>query len=171
MNRLTRNAVFTALALALSMLEYYVPLGFIIPVPGIKLGLANIITLFMLLYMDKKSALLVLVARCTLAGLLFGGVTSIIFSLTGGFFAFLCMAFLKRYNEKVFSVYGISMGGAAFHNIGQILAAGVVLKSFAVVSYLPVLLLTGLVTGALTAFITRFVFNRFSKSDLKKYLE
>lgn len=141
-------AVLTALALALSYTERFIPLQLVIPLPGVKLGLANIVTLVALYLWKPRHAFAILVPRCILGAIFGGGITGLLFSLTGGLLALAIMAGAKKL--PVFSVYGVSMLGAAAHNVGQILAAMVLMRSVYVAAYLPWLLLVGLVTGFLT---------------------
>ena len=149
---LTLCGVLTALALALSYVERFIPLQLAIPLPGIKLGLANVVTLTALCRFGKGHAFGILTARCLL-GAIFAGLSSLAFSLTGGLLALgvMCLAAKSRH----LSLFGVSVLGAAAHNLGQILAAAVLMQSFYVAAYLPWLLLvsisTGLFTGGLTA--------------------
>lgn len=147
--KLTLCAVLTALALALSYTERFIPLQLLIPLPGIKLGLANIVTLVALFLLGTKSAFAVLILRCFLGSLFGGGITGLIFSTTGGLLAMLGMAVSKK--SSLFSVYGISIFGAAAHHIGQILSAVFLMHSIYVGAYLPYLLLVGIFTGFATA--------------------
>ena len=120
-------AVLTALALALSYTERFIPLQLVIPLPGVKLGLANIVTLVALYLWKPRHAFAILVPRCILGAIFGGGITGLLFSLTGGLLALAIMAGAKKL--PVFSVYGVSMLGAAAHNVGQILAAMVLMRS------------------------------------------
>ena len=137
-----------ALALALSYAERFIPLQLVIPMPGIKLGLANVVTLVALYRLKGRYALAILVPRCILGALFGGGITGLFFSLTGGLLALLVLSLAKR--APVFSVYGVSVLGAAAHNMGQIFAAMVLLRSVYVAAYLPWLLIAAIVTGILT---------------------
>ena len=143
--KLALCAVLTALALGLSFVERFIPLP--IPLPGIKLGLANVVTLVALCRSGRGNALGILVARCLL-GSLFGGLTSLAFSLTGGLLSFGVMVLANK--SRRLSVYGISVLGAAAHNIGQILVAMGLMGSIYVAAYLPWLLLIAVITGLLT---------------------
>jgi len=147
--KLTLCAVMTALALALSYTERFIPLQLVIPLPGIKLGLANIVTLVTLFLLGIKPAFAVLILRCALGSLFGGGITGLLFSTTGGLFAMIAMAVSKK--SRRFSVYGISIFGAAAHHIGQIAAAIFLMHSVYVGAYLPYLLLVGIFTGFATA--------------------
>jgi len=144
---ITRSAVLIALALALSYTERFIPLQLVIPLPGVKLGLANVVTLVSLYLLGFKKTLPIVVIRCVLGGL-FGSLTSLLFSLTGGLLALGVMGAFKK--TAAFSVYGVSILGAAAHNIGQILAAMVLMNSVYVGAYLPYLLLIGICTGMAT---------------------
>ena len=144
---ITQSAVLIALALALSYTERFIPLQLVIPLPGVKLGLANIVTLVALYLLGWKQTLPVVVIRCFL-GALFGSLTGLAFSLTGGLISLAVMAVCK--NMPVFSIYGVSILGAAAHNIGQILAAMVLMNSIYIGAYLPYLLVVALFTGFAT---------------------
>lgn len=168
LRKLTLNSILISLALVLSFIERFIPLNLIVPVPGIKLGLANIVTMFAIFYMDIPSAITITVLRCVLASFLFGGISSLLYSLCGAFLALIIMILLKIGYEKVFSLLGISMGGAAAHNTGQIAAASIMMKNTAVFAYLPILLITGLATGFLTAIISMNLFNIFDKNNRVK---
>lgn len=141
-------AVLTALALALSYTERFIPLQLAVPLPGIKLGLANIVTLIALALFKTRYALMILAARCVLGAVFGGGVTGLLFSLGGGLLALGVMAAAGK--THLFSIYGISVLGAAAHNIGQILAAMVLMHSVYIGAYLPYLLLVSIATGLLT---------------------
>lgn len=145
---LTLCAILICLALVLSYMEHLIPLHLLIPLPGIKLGLANIVTLIALYLLGSKSAFTVLVLRCALGAAFGGGITSFLFSATGGLLAMVIMT-VARHTNKL-SVYGVSILGAAFHNIGQILIAMLLMQSVYVAAYLPYLLGVAIFTGLLT---------------------
>lgn len=150
LHRLTIDAVLIALALALSIAERWIPLGLLVPIPGIKLGLANIVTLFALMRLRPLDALSILVVRCLIMGAI-NGLTTLLFSLTGGLLALLVMWILCRLEGRAVSLVGISIAGAAMHNIGQVAVASLLLREPLLFStYLPLLLLTSLLTGLLT---------------------
>lgn len=143
--KLALCAIFTALALGLSFMERFIPLP--IPLPGIKLGLANVVTLIALSLLGAKPAFGILVARCLL-GSLFGGLTGLAFSLGGGVASLGVMCLSSK--AKGLSVYGVSVLGAATHNIAQILVAMGLMASPFVGAYLPWLLIISIVTGLVT---------------------
>ena len=160
--QLTLCAVLTAMALALSYLENFFPLSLAIPIPGIKLGLANIVTLFALYALGPGQALLILLARCLLGAVFAGNMNALIFSLLGGVTAMGVMIALSRR----LSVYGVSVGGAAAHNCGQVAAAVLTLGNTAPLYYLPVLLGVSLFTGALTGLIAACLFRALAHTRL-----
>ena len=145
---LTRCAVLTALALAISVAEGLVPLSILVPLPGLRLGLANLVTVFALCRLSGREALGILAARCLLGALVGGNLSALAYSLTGGLLALGTMWLLLH--VPALSLFGVCIAGAAAHNTGQILAASVVLGSPAVALYLPPLLLASIVTGAVT---------------------
>lgn len=146
--RLTLCAVLIALALALSYTERFIPLQMVVPLPGVKLGLANIVTLIALYLLGTKAAFAILIPRCILGAVFGGGITGLLFSLTGGVLAMAVMILAKK--APIFSIYGVSILGAAAHNVGQILAAMVLMDSLYIGAYLSYLLVVALFTGAAT---------------------
>lgn len=143
--KLTLCAVLTSLALALSYTERFIPLQMILPLPGVKLGLANVVTLLALYLLGGKYAFEILVPRCILGAVFGGGMTGLLFSLTGGLLSMAVMTLCRK--TKLFSVYGVSILGAAAHHIGQVFVAMMLLQSVYVGAYLPYLLLISIVTG------------------------
>ncbi|MBQ3077186.1 MAG: Gx transporter family protein [Clostridia bacterium] len=151
--RLTLPAVLVSLALLLSLLERMLAIDALTPVPGLRLGLPNIVTLFALWALGRRPALAVLVLRCLLGALFGGRLSSLAFSLGGGLTAFAVMALLLPLEGEEFSVVGVSIAGAAAHNAGQLLAARVVMGTPAVFAWFPFLLLGSLGTGTITGLL------------------
>lgn len=137
--------VFTTLALIFSYVETLIPIQF--GIPGVKLGLANLIIVIALYRMKLSEAYLLSIVRVLLAGFIFGNYFSIIYSLAGGLLSLTVMALLRK--KGGFSVIGVSIAGGVFHNIGQLIVASVIVETFSVMYYVPVLLIAGLVTGLL----------------------
>ncbi len=133
------------LAVICGYVEALIPFDF--GIPGIKLGLANIVIIFLLYKNGFWSALAVNVSRVLLVGVLFGNAMSIVYSLAGGGLSLIVMVLLKRL--KCFSTVGVSVAGAVAHNIGQLLASLIVIGFNAVMFYMPFLLLAGVLTGFL----------------------
>ena len=151
MNKTRRIAlcgVLMALALALSYIERFIPLQMLVPLPGVKLGLANIVTLIALYLLGVREAFSILIPRCVLGALFGGGITGLLFSLTGGMLAMGTMALMKKL--PLFSVYGVSIMGAAAHNVGQIAVSMLMMNSVYIGAYLPYLLIVALFTGSAT---------------------
>lgn len=154
-------ALFVTTALLLSYIESLFP--FFFGVPGMKLGLANLAVVIALYYYGWKEALLVNILRIILAGLLFGNLFSILFSLCGVTASFLFMLLARRFG---LSVYGVSMVGGVFHNIGQLIAAIFIVQTVSVGYYAPFLLVAGLVTGLLIGIIGEEILRRLPKDDM-----
>ncbi len=171
MKKIALNGLLISLALVLSFIERFIPLNLIVPLPGVKLGLANIVTMFALFYLDRSSTIFIIVIRCILASLLFGGMSSLLYSLAGAFFSLIAMTLLKKGFDRLFSVAGISMGGAAAHNTGQLVMASLMMKDTAIFAYLPVLLLTGLATGLFIAFVSVHLFSIFEKTNIVNFIK
>lgn len=148
-NRLALGGLLAALALVLSLLEGILPLGLLVPLPGIKLGLSNIVTLVALYALGPGGALGVVLCRIATLYLITGNFTGLFLSLLGALLSWLVMALVARCSA--FSIYGVSILGAAAHNIGQILGACLLLGGIGPVYYLPLLLCAGLFTGPLVA--------------------
>ena len=153
-SRVAYFGVFTALALIFSYVETLIP--FQIGIPGVKLGLANLV-IVVALYKLKETYLLSIV-RVLLSGFLFGNYFSIIYSLAGGLLSLTVMAALKRFGG--FSVMGVSLAGGVFHNIGQLLIAMVVVETYSVMYYLPVLLVAGMITGFVIGLVSNEMLKR-----------
>ncbi len=151
--KLTALALFTALALAIYSVENLLPP--VVPLPGIKLGLANIITLLALHLYGARDAALILLARILLSTLLFGQAMSLLYSLSGGLLCFVSMTLASRLLHRHFPELTSILGGIS-HNIGQILAALLITAVPGVLVYLPYLLISGIVTGFFTGLCARF---------------
>lgn len=136
--------VMTALTMIFSYIESMIKLP--LPVPGLKLGVANIAVITILYVVGWKEAVIVNIVRIALTAMLFGNLNSFLFSIAGGLISLLVMIILKR--TEMFSVIGVSVAGGVFHNIGQIAAAIVIMETNAIIYYLPVLLVTGVATGS-----------------------
>ena len=148
--------VFTALTLIFSYVETLIPIH--LGIPGVKLGLANLIIVITLDKMGVKEAYILSVVRVVLAGFIFGNMFSILYSMAGGLLSLTVMIFLKKTDK--FSVMGISMAGGVFHNVGQLIMASIVLESLSITYYLPVLLISGVLTGFFIGFIANEMLKR-----------
>lgn len=141
--QITMGGVFTALAMIFSYIESMIPIP--VPIPGIKLGVANIAVITVLYVLGSRQAVLINLLRITLTAVLFGNFNSFLFSMAGGILSLAIMILLKYC--KVFSMIGVSVAGGVFHNIGQITAAVFLMDTTAIYYYLPVLLIAGVITG------------------------
>ncbi len=147
------------LAVICGYVEFLIPFDF--GIPGIKLGLANIVAIFLLYKNGFWQALAVNTARVLLCGILFGNAMSIFYSLCGGTLALTVMFFVKK--ASVFSSVGVSVAGAVAHNIGQLLAASVVIGFAALIYYLPFLIIAAVVTGFLVGIMAGYLIKRVKK--------
>lgn len=161
--KLTLSGMLTALAVALAYLEHLFPIQALIPVPGVKMGLANTIILFAFIYLNARAALLILIIRCMIQSLLFGTLTGFLFSMSGGLLAFSITALLLPHYKTRFSAFGLCIAGAAMHHIGQIVAACLLFLSSSLIFYLPALLMLSLLTGMLTGYVCSFLFPRLER--------
>ena len=161
--RIAACGLLTAVALVLSLVERMFPLSAAVPIPGIKLGLANVVTLFALVRLNRRDALAILLIRVTLASVFMGSVTSFLFALSGGLLAMLTMSLLLPGRGRWVSLVGVSIAGAAAHNIGQICAAMLVLRSVYTAAYLPLLLLSALAMGFSTGIVSRVTIEHLEK--------
>lgn len=157
-------AMLIALAMIFSYVEALIPINF--GIPGVKLGIANIVILVGLYVLEPKDVLVISVIRIVLVGILFGNVMSITYSLAGGLFSFLMMWLIKKI--KGFSIVGVSIAGGVSHNIGQLAVAILVIENLKLIAYIPVLLIAGAVTGLIIGILSvRIV--PVMKKEVEKY--
>ncbi len=142
--------LLVALAFILSYVESLLP---VVGVPGVKLGLANLVVLVALYALSSRDALVCAVLRIVLVGFTFGSPASMLYSLAGGMCSFLVMSVLKRTDK--FSILGVSVAGGVCHNLGQLAVAMLVLRTPPLLWYLPVLLASGVLTGTLIGVAVR----------------
>lgn len=150
-----------SLALIIYVVEAQIPIPF--PIPGMKLGLANTITLATLILDGPFSALLVLITRVLLGSLLTGQMISLCFSLSGGLLSLGIMCLLYLLLKDRISLWVISLCGGVFHNIGQLIAAFLIVKQTAIFYYFLPLFITGILTGAFNGLCTHYFANRLRK--------
>lgn len=162
-NKIAIIAMFTALAMIFSYVESLIPIDF--GIPGVKLGLANLIMVIMLYQWDIKSTAIVSIIRIVLTGFLFGNLFSIVYSIAGGLLSLLVMVIAKK--SKCFSICGVGMFGGVMHNVGQLIVAAIVLESFSLAYYAPVLLISGLITGLLIGIVSKEMLKRIESTKIK----
>lgn len=162
--RLCYMAVLTAIALTIFVIEAQIPV--IAPVPGMKLGLANIITVYAMFRMGPKDTLLILLARIVLGSMFAGGFSAMLYSLAGGLLCYLAMLLLRKFlTEK--QIWAASIVGAMCHNIGQVLVAMLVVGSWRIAYYLPILLAVSIPTGAFTGLCAQVLNKRLRKINFE----
>lgn len=144
-NKIAYWGVFLALALVCSYVESLIPISF--GIPGVKLGLTNIVVILMLYTIGARDAILISVLRIVLAGFMFGNAFSIIYSLAGGILSFVVMLLLK--NTGKLKILSISTAGGISHNVGQLIVAALVVENYNILFYVPVLIIAGIITGFL----------------------
>jgi len=161
--RITLLALLTAIALTIFMVEAQIPVP--IAVPGVKLGLANIVTVYAVFLLGPADALLVLVARVFLGAVFSGQMMTLFYSMGGGLLAWLSMTVLRKGLTRQ-QIWLCSPVAAVFHNIGQLTVAAAILKSWAVMAYLPYLLLSGILTGLFTGLAAQFLIRHLDRLHL-----
>ena len=154
--KLAVAALLTALALVLSYLEALVPLS--IAVPGVKLGLPNLVVIFALYRLRPRAAALISLLRVVLVSVLFGSVLSLAYSAAGAVLSFLVMLGLKKSGK--FSCVGVSVAGAVSHNLAQILTAALLLETGRLAWYFPVLCISGTVAGVCIGLVSALLVKR-----------
>ena len=153
-------ALLTATALILFTVEAQIPAP--VPIPGVKLGLANIITVYAMFAMGPRDTLWIMLTRVFLGSVFSGAMVTFLYSLGGGLSCFLVMLLLRRIlTERQIWVCGVV--GAVFHNIGQMAVALAVFQTLAVAVYLPLLMLSGILTGLFTGLCAQFLLARLKR--------
>lgn len=162
--RLTTMALLTAVALILFLVEAQLPAP--IPVPGVKLGLANIITVYAVFRLGSKEALAILVARVLLGSIFAGQMMVLFYSMAGGLLCWAAMSAIRRVVTPN-QIWVCSVVGAIAHNLGQIGVAIAITQTPLLITYLPVLLISGVVCGLFTGLCAQFVIQRLDKKSSK----
>ncbi len=152
--------MLTALAFVFSYIEFLMPIN--LGVPGVKLGLANLVVIVALYLMDVRWACTLSAVRILLVGLTFGNPASMVYSLAGGMLSLVIMIIAKK--GKLFSVTGVSILGGVFHNIGQIVVAIFVVETTSLLYYLPVLVLSGTIAGVVIGIISAILIRHLKKA-------
>ena len=155
-----KKTAFCGMILALALIAGYaeslIPVA--VAIPGVKLGAANSVVLILLYMVGVKEAYIVNICRVVLSGFLFGSMSSILYSLSGAVLSLTVMTLLKKTDR--FSISGVSSAGGVFHNIGQLTMAAIVLETTAVWYYMPILIISGSITGWLIGFLTEEIRKR-----------
>ncbi|MBR4240698.1 MAG: Gx transporter family protein [Eubacterium sp.] len=156
-------ALSVALAFTLSFLETLIPIN--IGVPGVKIGLSNLVVVSALYLLDKKQAFAISMIKILISGLVFSGAFSLLYSFAGGILSFFVMLLAMK-SEKI-SILGVSVIGGVLHNIAQIIVAAIVMQTPRIVYYLPVLLISGVAAGIVIGVISKILVQRLLKANLK----
>ena len=159
--KLARMALLTAVALIIFMVEAQIPSP--VPIPGVKLGLANIITVYAVFALGPGPAIMILVCRVFLGSVFSGQMMTLFYSLGGGLLCWCAMCLLRKVvTEK--QIWICSVFGAVFHNIGQMIVAAAITKTPALLkTYLPILMVSAVLTGAFTGLAAQFLLDRLRK--------
>ena len=161
----TKKMVFLGLmvgySLILYILETYIPNPFIVFFPGAKLGLTNIITLVSLLIFGFKETFIIVTVRVILSSIFAGPMSYLLFSIGGAYLSLIVMFLVNKI--KGFSVIGVSIAGAIAHNIGQLLVASILVENFLMITYLPFMLATSLVTGLFVGIVSQFCYSKMDR--------
>ncbi|NLK75128.1 MAG: Gx transporter family protein [Clostridiales bacterium] len=148
LNKTKKIAIFSilvALAFILSYIEVSIPNPF--PIPGIKLGLANLVVITAFYTLGNREALIISLVRIVLVGFTFGNMSMMIYSMAGGLLSWLIMFICKKFN--IFSIVGISVVGGLAHNIGQVAVAVIMVENMNIIYILPILLISGVAAGTI----------------------
>ena len=156
--RIALYGMLIALAFVFSYIEFLIPIN--LGVPGVKLGLANLVNVAALYTMGPASAAVISIIRVVLNGLTFGNLSMMLYSLAGAFLSIIVMSVLKKLD--ILSITGVSIAGGAAHNIGQLLVAAAVLETSSIFYYLPVLLIAGTIAGTLIGIVGAIITKRLS---------
>jgi len=162
--RLVILSLFVSMALILSYVESLIPVP--LPIPGAKIGLPTVITLVSLLTLGWPLTLLVVIARVLLAGFMFGGVFSIIYSLAGGLLSLFVMTLILHFSRNDFSLIIISIFGAIAHNLGQVIVASIVVQTSSLMLYFLFLMLLAIPTGFFVGITARELMRLLKKTTI-----
>jgi len=160
---ISKIALLTAVALILFVVEAQIPAP--IPVPGVKLGLANVVTLFAIFSIGRKKAVIVLLLRIVLGSLITGQVAAMGFSLAGGALCYIVMCVVRRFVTER-QIWVVSVFGAIGHNLGQLAVAAFVVGTASVFLYLPILLVSGILTGLFTGLSAQYLYKHLKKLNI-----
>ena len=169
--RIARFGLLTAMMLILGLLDRAIPLGSLLggALPGVKLGLANTVLIYAVYWMTPESALLLLAAKILLSGFIFGSLSAILYSLAGGALSLAVMLLLRVKKQSPGRIILTSVGGAMAHNLGQVLAASLILRTPGLLAvYLPPLLGIGAGVGALTGTVAWRVMKALKPGEFEK---
>lgn len=148
--------LFSAFAIIISYIEALIPIN--IGIPGIKLGLPNIVIVLAIYLIDNKAGIIINIIRVLVVGILFGNAFSIIFSMTGALVSYVVMILIKKI--KNMSMLGVSVCGGVTHNVAQLIMAAFVADTYSISYYMPFMIIGGLITGVIIGIIAMLIYNR-----------
>lgn len=151
--------MLVALAFIFSYIESLLPVS--VGIPGVKIGLANMVVIVTLYTMGVAPAFAMSLVRIVLTGFTFGNLASMIYSLAGGILSLLVMVIARK--TKLFSVTGVSVMGAVFHNVGQIIVAALVVENSSLFYYLPILMISGVAFGIIIGVVSAMLIKRLAR--------
>lgn len=166
--KLVQLSLLTALSLIIFIVELRLPN--LLPLPGVKLGLANIITVYAVYHYSARDVFLMLTARIILGSVFSGSMVSLAYSLSGGVFCLAAMLLLHRAVPEKY-LWLSSIGGAVCHNIGQLAAAVVITGTWGIIAYFPLLFLAGTIAGAFTGGCAQFISKRLNLRKQIRYAQ
>ena len=158
--RLILIALMSSISLALYGIETFIPP--LVPLPGVKMGLANVVTLVCMYVLNVRASFVVLLVRIALSSILFGQPVSFLFSLSGGVLSFCTMALLKRYTDES-NIWALSVFGSFAHNLGQIIAAVIITGELSVAYYFLFLIISSVITGVCTGACAQTAIKKLKK--------
>lgn len=145
-------SIFVAQAMILSYFERLIPLQLVIPIPGVRIGLANIVILTAIYQLGFKMSLSITLLKCFLVGLLFGTPVTMMYSFTGSLLSLTVMYAMSQLFKAYVSPVGISVVGSIFHILGQLMVASYIMGNTKIFFILPYLLVTGVIAGLVIGF-------------------
>ncbi|OEF98789.1 Gx transporter family protein [Desulfuribacillus alkaliarsenatis] len=167
MSKYKRYAIIIILVtngILISFLESFIPVP--VPVPGVKLGLGNIVTIIGIVFLNFRDVLFIVAVRSIVVAMLTRGVMMLAFSLTGGIASAIVMTILYKRFSNMFSIKGISIVGAIVHSTSQVVVASFILGQIVILYYLPVLLVSSVITGYITGSIAEIAIDEIRKKGL-----
>lgn len=158
-------SMFTAFAIILSYVESFIPVA---GIPGVKLGLANLAIILVIYFLGTKEAVMVNIARILIVGFMFGSLFTIGYSIAGATCSLVVMTLVKKTDK--FHMQTVSIAGGVAHNIGQLAVAAFAVNNYSVYYYVPVLIVSGVITGVAIGIVSDIIYNR-TKPIISKYLQ
>ncbi len=155
-------AILAALAMIFSYIEAIIP--FSIGIPGVKLGIANLVVVVALYKLNFKYAFLINLIRIFAVGFLFTGAFGILYSLAGGLLSLFVMVIVK--NAKIFSVVGVSLAGGVAHNLGQLITATLIVSNIKLFVYFPVLIFSGMASGIVIGIVAGLILTKLEHAKI-----